>query len=139
MGISMLALQAAGGIALFVFALRLIFGRLASSHPQDASPEGDLAVFPLAMPSIAAPGTFMAAIVLTDNHLSPTQVQAFTAVIAAGVMLFTLALMLLSTQVVRVIRPQGAEMLVRAMGLILAALSVELVMDAFGLSATFAI
>jgi multiple antibiotic resistance protein len=133
MGISMLAFQAAGGILLFVFALQLIFGHMTSSQPPDASPDRDIAVFPLAMPSIASPGAIMAAIVLTDNHLYSTQVQAFTAAITVVVLLIALALMLVSTRALKVIRPQGAEMLVRVMGLILAALSVQLVMDAFAL------
>jgi small neutral amino acid transporter SnatA (MarC family) len=42
--------------------------------------------------------------------------------------------MLLSKRVLALIRPRGAELLVRVMGLVLAALSVQLVIDAFSLS-----
>jgi len=134
MGISMLAFQVAGGIVLFVFALQLIFGHPQLTVPGGVTPERDIAVFPLAVPSIASPGAILAAIVLTDNHLYPVAIQLGTAAITVGVLMVTLCLMLLSAQVLALIRPQGAEMLVRVMGLILAALSVQLVIDAFGLS-----
>jgi multiple antibiotic resistance protein len=134
MGISMLAFQVAGGIVLFVFALKLIFGHPDLTQPGGAAAGRDISVFPLAMPSIASPGAILAAIVLTDNHLHPIAVQIGTASIAIAVLLVTLLLMLLSTRVLAVIRPQGAEMLVRVMGLILAALSVQLIIDALGLS-----
>jgi multiple antibiotic resistance protein len=101
--------------------------------PGGVTPERDIAVFPLAIPSIASPGAISAAIVLTDNHLYPVAIQLGTAAITVGVLMVTLCLMLLSAQVLALIRPQGAEMLVRVMGLILAALSVQLVIDAFGL------
>jgi len=133
MGISMLAFQVAGGIVLFVFALQLIFGHPQLTVPGGVTPERDIAVFPLAVPSIASPGAILAAIVLTDNHLYPVAIQLGTAAITVGVLMVTLCLMLLSAQVLALIRPQGAEMLVRVMGLILAALSVQLVIDAFGL------
>jgi multiple antibiotic resistance protein len=52
------------------------------------------------------------------------------------VLAITLALMLGATLVLRVIGNNGASILVRVMGLLLAALSVEFVMDALMLSST---
>src|SRR5437868_12590664 len=65
-GIHMHSLKVAGGLILFLFALKMLFGGLDS---KTGSPEAgrDLAVFPLAVPSIAGPGAMMAVIVLTDN------------------------------------------------------------------------
>ena len=137
MGISMLAFQVAGGMVLFLFALQLIYSHAAWSQSSSVASDRDMAVFPLAIPSIASPGAIMAVIVLTDNHLYPTSIQLGTAAITVGILLVTLGLMLLSTRVLALIRPQGAEMLVRVMGLILAALSVQLIIDAFGLSSLF--
>jgi hypothetical protein len=61
-GIRMHSLKVAGGIILFLFALKMLFGGL----DKPGSPEAgrDLAVFPLAVPSIAGPGAMMAVIVL---------------------------------------------------------------------------
>jgi len=134
MGISMVAFQVAGGAILFVFALQLVFGNVPRSQTSPSGTDGDPAVFPLAIPSIASPGAIMAVIVLTDNHLYSVPVQAGTAAIALAILLITYALMSGAARALSIIRPQGAEMLVRVMGLLLAALSVQLVLDALGLS-----
>ncbi|MGH3056578.1 MAG: MarC family protein, partial [Gaiellaceae bacterium] len=68
LGIRLISLQVAGGIILFLFALQMIFTGTESAPGQPESGY-DLAVFPLAVPSIASPGAIMAAIVLTDNDL----------------------------------------------------------------------
>jgi multiple antibiotic resistance protein len=67
-GIRMHSLKVAGGIILFLFALKMLFGGL-DSKPGSPEAGRDLAVFPLAVPSIAGPGALMAAIVLTDNDV----------------------------------------------------------------------
>lgn len=135
MVISMVAFQVAGSTILFAFALQLVFGNIPCSQTSQ-SPERDPAVFPLAIPSIASPGAIMAVILLTDNRLYPIPVQAGTAAITVAILVLTYALMTAATRVLSLIRPQGAEMLVRLMGLILAALSVQLIFDALGLSQT---
>jgi multiple antibiotic resistance protein len=130
MGIKLISLQVAGGIILFLFGVQMVFG---SGTPTDQPEAGhDVAVFPLAVPSIASPGAIMAAIVLTDNALHSIPQQLTTAAVLLGVLLAAYVLMLLSGPVLRVIGKNGAAILVRVMGMILAALSVELVMNALG-------
>src|SRR6266480_255503 len=58
MRIELLSFQIAGGIVLFLFSLTMIFDK-GSSHSAAADPEHDVAVFPLAMPSIAGPGALL--------------------------------------------------------------------------------
>src|SRR5213083_491492 len=67
-GIHMHSLKVAGGIILFLFGLQMLFGKM---EAKAGSPEAgrDLAVFPLAVPSIAGPGAMMAVILLTDNDV----------------------------------------------------------------------
>ena len=130
MGIDLLSLQVAGGAILFLFALQMIFGSGMSGQGGDPEEQHDLAVFPLAVPSIASPGAIMAVIVLSDNNLHGIVDQAQTAGVLVGVLLITCLLMLASTQILRVIGSNGAAILVRVMGLILAALSVQLVFEA---------
>ena len=130
LGIDLLSLQVAGGAILFLFALQMIFGSGMQEEGSDANSDHDLAVFPLAVPSIASPGAIMAVIVLTDNNLHGIADQALTAGVLLSVLLVTYLLMLASTQILRVIGTNGAAILVRVMGLILAALSVQLVFEA---------
>lgn len=135
MGVQLRSLQVAGGAILFLFALQMIFGP-AGGPSSTASPERghDLAVFPLAVPSIASPGAIAAAIVLTDNTTKSVFEQTGVAVTLVGVLAATCLLMLLSTPILRVIGQNGAALLVRVMGLLLAALSVEMVLGGLGVA-----
>src|SRR5438270_10698833 len=85
-GIRLHSLKVAGGIILFLFALKMLFGGL-DSKPGSAEPGRDLAVFPLAVPSIAGPGAIMAVILLTDNDVYTVPEQAETGIILLVVLL----------------------------------------------------
>ena len=138
LGISMVAFQAAGGIVLFLFALQLVFG---SVHTGETSggPAAHPAVFPLAVPSIASPGAILAAIVLTDNHLHGFVEQLGTALVTLGVLGLNWLLMLGAERILRVIGQHGAALVIRVMGLILAALSVQFVIEALGIQTAGAV
>ena len=132
MGIRLLSLQVAGGIILFLFGLQMLFGNV---DQETGTPEEgrDLAVFPLAVPAIAGPGAIMAVILLTDNDVYSIAQQAMTAAVLLVVLALNYLLLLASDGVLRVIGRQGAAILVRVMGIILAALSVELVLKALSI------
>lgn len=130
MGIRLLSLQVAGGVILFLFGLQMVFGSGISSNQTIEEPGHDIAVFPLAVPSIATPGAILAVILLTDNHLYSIPTQATTAAILLGILGVTLVCMLAATPILKVIGMNGASILVRVMGMILAALSTEFVMEA---------
>ncbi len=127
-GIRMHSLKVAGGLILFLFALKMLFGGL----DKPGSPEAgrDLAVFPLAVPSIAGPGAIMAVIVLTDNDVYTVPEQAETGVVLVVVLLVTYIFLRFSDFILRVIGRNGAAVLVRVMGIILASLAVEIVLTA---------
>ena len=130
MRIELLSFQIAGGIVLFLFALSMIFEK---DHDHDARPpEGhDVAVFPLAMPSIATPGAMLAVVVLTDNNTHSFMEQTLTCGVMAIVLIATLVLMLLAGRILKLIGPAGANVLSRVMGLILSSVAVEMVYSAF--------
>src|SRR5881398_1372545 len=130
-GIRMHSLKVAGGLILFLFALKMLFGGL---DAKTGSPETgrDLAVFPLAVPSIAGPGAMMAVIVLTDNDVYTVPERIETGVVLLVVLFLTYVLLLFSDAILRVIGRQGASVLVRVMGLILCSLAVEIVLTALG-------
>ncbi len=110
MDIQLISLQLAGGIILFLFGLQMIF-----SDPEQSSgsqePGHQLAVFPLAVPSIASPGAIMAVIVLTDNHVQTFTQQAMTAGAMTAVLLITCGLMLTADRIFRVIGHNGSALL----------------------------
>jgi multiple antibiotic resistance protein len=130
-GIHMHSLKVAGGIILFLFGVRMLFGTMdkAEKSPEEGR---DLAVFPLAVPAIAGPGAMMAAIVLTDNDVYTVPERIETGIVLLVVLLITYLLLLFSDAILRVIGRQGASVLVRVMGLILCSLAVEIVLTALG-------
>jgi multiple antibiotic resistance protein len=133
-GIHMHSLKVAGGIILFLFGVQMLFGKMDSKTDKSPSPEEgrDLAVFPMAVPSIAGPGAMMAVIVLTDNDVYTVPERLGTGVVLLVVLLATYLLLLFSDGILRVIGRQGASVLVRVMGLILCSLAVEIVLTALG-------
>ncbi|HLX94142.1 MAG TPA: MarC family protein [Verrucomicrobiae bacterium] len=130
MRIEMLSFQIAGGIVLFLFALTMIFGR-DLTHNSAADEGHDVAIFPLAMPSIATPGALLSVVVLTDNNTHSFFQESLTCGVMALVLVATLILMLLGNWIMRFIGRSGANILSRVMGMILAAAAVEMVYSAF--------
>jgi multiple antibiotic resistance protein len=119
-----------GGVILFLFGLQMLFGKM-DEQPGTSPEEGrDLAVFPLAVPSIAGGGAIMAAIVLTDDDVYTVPERIETGVVMVVVIFITYLLFLFSDAILRVIGKQGASVLVRIMGLILCSLAVEIVLTA---------
>lgn len=135
LGIRLISLQVAGGIILFLFGLQMIFK--STGVGEDPRPESghDVAVFPLAIPGIAGPGAIMAVIVATDHEFHTVAQQATSALVLIAVLLVTLGMMLAAERIIRLLGRHGSEIVVRVMGMLLAALSVELVMDALGVAA----
>src|ERR1041384_4405974 len=114
-GIHMHSLKVAGGIILFLFGVQMLFGKM-DSKTQTSPEEGrDLAVFPLAVPSIAGGGAIMAAIVLTDNDVYTVPERIETGIVMGGVLFLSYLLLLFSDAILRVIGKQGASVLVRVM------------------------
>ncbi|MGN2611697.1 MarC family protein [Aliivibrio fischeri] len=131
MQIPLPAFQVAGGLVLLIFALTMIFGESKPEQEQKMSEEmshsdlADLAVYPLAIPSIASPGAMMAIVMLTDNSRYSLLDQSITAGAMLVVLLITLGLLLGATFIQKVIGNVGAAIISRVMGLILAAVAVN--------------
>ncbi|SHE68671.1 multiple antibiotic resistance protein [Litoreibacter ascidiaceicola] len=130
-GISMAAFRISGGVLLFVTALDMLFERRTQRREDQADGPGDEdpSVFPLATPLIAGPGALATMILLTG-----TPGADFTYVAAVhGVMLSVLAVVfgmfLMAGLMERVIGDTGIKVITRLMGMLLAALSVQFVLD----------
>ncbi|MCB1193256.1 MAG: MarC family protein [Leptospiraceae bacterium] len=129
-GVPLSAFQIAGGIVLFLFALSMIFG--------EGKPEGEIqivkdgketAIFPLAIPSIASPGAMMGVVLLTDNTRFSILNQTITTGVMVLVLLITLLFLLLAQRIHKVIGDSGASIISRVMGLILASVAANSVLD----------
>ncbi|EAQ02736.1 MarC protein [Pseudooceanicola batsensis HTCC2597] len=131
LGISLPAFQIAGGLILFAFAFTMIFGQpLNGAGAGTERGEGMPAIFPLAVPSIASPGAMLAIVLLTDNHRFSVPEQAMTALVMLLVLACALVLMLLAAPILRVIRGSGAAIVSRVMGMVLAAVAVDNIIEA---------
>jgi multiple antibiotic resistance protein len=128
LGVRLASFQLAGGAILFLLGLQMVFGTgVASGTPE---PDHDVAVFPLAMPSIASPGSIMAVVLLTDNHRHSIAQQAVTALILLLVLVVTAIVLLLAHPIDRLLGRTGESVLIRIMGLLLAALAAEQIVAA---------
>lgn len=130
MGISLLSFQLGGGIILFLFGLQMIFTENDQSSGKE--PDHNVAIFPIAIPATATPGAILAVILLTDNQIYPIAQQLMTGLIVVATLAITWVMMFFSDRILAVIGSGGASLLTKIMGMILAALSVQLVMNAIG-------
>ena len=131
------AFQIAGGLVLFLFALTMIFGESKPEEEIRQAATSDIAIFPLAVPSIASPGAMLAAVLLTENAEYSVIQQAQTAAIMLSVLLVVLILLLLAGRVHRLIGKSGASVVSRVMGLILSSVAVTNVLE--GIKTYFAL
>ncbi len=130
MHIGIPAFRIAGASILFIFALQMIF----SGHHQGGAAEAtrtptEIAVFPVAMPSIATPGALLAVVLLTDNNRFSLAEQSVTAGLMAGVLFAVLLALLLAGRIQRYLGVAGIMVVTQIMGLVLASLSVQQVID----------
>lgn len=135
LGISVDAFKVGGGILLFLLAIEMVFARPSGARSitpgEDAAAHGrnDISVFPLAFPLIAGPGA-LATILLAfaGVPIGSLQFVAQMCVIAL-VLAITLGLMLATGPVMRVVGRTGSAVLGRLLGVLLAALASQFVMD----------
>ena len=142
LGISLAAFRIAGGIMLFLIALEMVFERRTQrreSRAQEvnADPDrDDVSVFPMAIPMIAGPGSIASVMLLMAR--SDGLAQSLTVLGAlAAVLLLTLAALLAAGPLMRLLGHRTEAMLTRLLGVILAALAAQFVID--GISVSFAV
>ncbi len=129
-GISMPAFRIAGGILLFLTALDMLFERRTQRREgQKAEHDHDPSVFPLATPLIAGPGAIASVILLVgqagDGWGGMVAVLALVALMLVVTFLFLLA----SPPLERLLGRTGTVVITRLLGMLLAALSVQFVID----------
>lgn len=134
LGISLPAFRIAGGILLFLLATDMVFARpsgIRSPTPpeqQEAAHRDDISVFPLAFPLLAGPGA-LTSIVLLVGKAGSVLGAAGVILSLAAVMALTAAALLAATRVTRLLGVTGANVVSRILGIVLAALAAQLVLD----------
>ena len=123
LGIHLASFQVAGGIILFLFGLQMIFQDQAE---YSAEPGRDVAVFPLAIPSIASPGAIMAVVMVTDNDRFGFVEQSLTALVMLAILGITLLILWYAHRIHRLIGATGSQVAIKVMGIILCSLAVEM-------------
>jgi multiple antibiotic resistance protein len=123
LGITVAALQGAGGLLLVLVALELLTGK----QTRDTEvPDVNVALVPLGTPLLAGPGAIVATIVFVRRaHGFPDAWAIAAGVLAVHVVLY-LALRF-STVILRVIREGGVSLVTRISGLLLSAIAIQLV------------
>ena len=130
-GISLRSFQIAGGIILFLVALDMVRGASYVPAGGPAQKATDVAIYPLAIPKIAGPGTMLTVVLLTDDHRFDVVQLSLTTGVVAVVLAITLGVLLLAAPISRLIGAAGTSIVSRVMGMILVALAVDTILSAF--------
>jgi multiple antibiotic resistance protein len=130
----------AGGIMLFVIALDMVFEKRTQRREERAqkiidTPEiEDVSIFPMAMPMIAGPGSIASVMLLVSQNEGIDRALVILAALAA-VLALTLAALLAAGPLMRLMGAKTEAVITRLLGVLLAALAAQFVID--GLRASF--
>jgi multiple antibiotic resistance protein len=134
-GISLASFQVGGGTLLLISSLALLNAQPAESKPGDVSESQEkidagasIAVVPLAIPLLTGPATISTVVIYAEKT---RHVWELAALVAYGVVigLVTYAALSASGRIARVLGRTGINVMTRLMGLMLAAMAVELLAD----------
>jgi multiple antibiotic resistance protein len=134
LGISLAAFRVAGGLLMFWIAFEMVFERRQDRKAEAAERVlrldelHGLAVFPVAIPLISGPGAISAAVVIASQAPNAVHYLAVIAMILV-IMAMTLAVFLAADPIDRRLGATGRAVITRLFGLVLAALSVQIVAD----------
>lgn len=136
LGISVSAFKIAGGALLFLLAVDMVLAResgLRSTtvrEQEEAKYREDISVFPMAFPLITGPGTLATLLLLTAETSGYLE---FSLVLGMGLLALavTLVFLLLTQPLMRVMGVTGGTVVSRLLGVVLAALAVQYIVDGF--------
>lgn len=134
-GVTMPAFRIAGGAVLFLLALEMVFDRRERRRVSTAEtvaeerPGDDIATFPLAIPLIAGPAAITTVILSMGRHGGSLEGALAVAAALVSTGLLTWAALLLAVRIERLLGPTLIGVLSRVLGLLLAALAVQFVLD----------
>lgn len=130
-GIRLVSFEIAGGIVLFLFGVKMIFDK-PEGMGMPAEIHHDVAVFPLAIPSIAGPGAMLGVVVAANNPTWNLVQQGMATLTLLLVLAITYVLLRSADKIHKYIGSTGSLILSRVMGILLTAIATETVLKAFG-------
>lgn len=141
LGISMAAFRIAGGVMMFLIAIDMVFEKrterrenraegvksaaAAAAKPMESE---DISVFPMAIPMVAGPGSIAAVMLLTSKSNGVAETAVVLAALAA-VLLLTMLSLLVAGPMMKLMGPKFEGALTRLLGVILAALAAQFILD----------
>jgi multiple antibiotic resistance protein len=134
LGISLDAFRIAGGIMLFLIALEMVFEKRQERRENRAEDvkaqpaHDDISIFPMGIPMIAGPGSIASAMLLMSRGDGLPQSLIILGALAL-VLLLTLLALLAAGPLMRLLGYRVEAMITRVLGVILAALAVQFVID----------
>jgi multiple antibiotic resistance protein len=136
------AFRTAGGVLLLMVSADLLLAQhsaistITNTESTEAKVRTDIAIFPLAIPLTAGPGSMTAIVLLMGKaHTWVTRGEVLSAL--AAVILITFLSMLLSGPIMRVLGVTGANVVARVSGILLAALAMQFIFDGLSQSGVF--
>jgi MarC family membrane protein len=134
LSITLPAFRIAGGLLLFSIASEMVFGVRITRQSQQAEEALDehvrnIAAFPLAVPLMAGPGAITATVLLAGRADGQAARLAVLLVVIVAVMVVCLAVFALAGQIARLMGSTGNVVASRLLGVLLAALAVQFVID----------
>jgi multiple antibiotic resistance protein len=134
LGISMPAFRIAGGLLLFSIASEMVFGlriQRQSATAEQALEERvrNIAAFPLAIPLMAGPGAITATVLLAGRAGRDLGMLAELLGVIAVVLAACLCVFLIASRIEKLLGITGNVVLSRLLGVLLAALAVQFVVD----------
>ncbi len=139
LGISLAAFRIAGGIMLFLIALEMVFEKRQERRENraneiNASPEqDDISVFPMAIPMIAGPGSIASVMLLMARSDGMDESLMVIGALAA-ILILTMLALLAAGPMMRLLGHKVEGMITRILGVILAALAAQFVIDGIAIS-----
>jgi multiple antibiotic resistance protein len=134
LGVSLASFRIAGGIMLFLIALEMVFEKRTQRREDRAAkvagdPEvEDVSIFPMAMPMIAGPGSIASVMLLMARNTGLERTLVVLSALAT-ILLLTLAALLAAGPIMRVLGARIEAVITRLLGVLLAALAVQFVID----------
>jgi multiple antibiotic resistance protein len=134
LGVSIQAFQIAGGLLLLKIAFNMVFAEKTDSDTANAektrAPQNDPSVFPLAIPIISGPGALTAAVTLINAaHRNVLWSDLAFVAITLVVFALTYAAMRGAERLTKLLGPTGVDASGRVVGIIVAAIAVQMVVN----------
>jgi multiple antibiotic resistance protein len=148
LGVTVHAFSISGGILLFVAAMPMLFGQRGGLQAPEGQERGaramagrdraapkepgtghDISVFPLAMPLLSGPGTIATILLLTSQAGDDIRKLAAIGIAIAVVFLVSFVALYLGARLIRLVGEGGVHIATRVMGIVLAALAVQYVLN----------